>query len=163
MLSSEHLLCPGSPQGDFLEETLAAVNRSLTPWVIVSMHREMYSLTGSEQSMQDGFRAELEPVFARHAVDLVMMGHLHSSQRTCQVLNNSCTPGAPVYIISGSSGAMLEPYPLSDPNKLVRFYEPDSCGIYWVAIKNSSHLQLQWVRNNDTAVRDEAWIVKGSS
>ena len=72
-LSSEHDLSPGSPQGDFLERTLASVDRSVTPWLVVSLHRMMYSLTGSEQAQQDGFRALLEDVFARAHVDLVMV------------------------------------------------------------------------------------------
>lgn len=160
MLSSEHDLSPGSPQGTFLEDTLAAVNRSLTPWVIVSQHRQMYSLTGSEQEQMDGFLALLEEPLNRHGVDLVMMGHLHSSQRTCAVYNYTCTPGAPVYIISGSSGAMLEPYPLDDPNHLVQFYDGESCGFYYVSIKNRTHLNLQWVRNNDSSILDDHWMIK---
>lgn len=44
-LSSEHDLSPDSPQGEFLARELAAVNRSVTPWLIVSLHRMMYSLT----------------------------------------------------------------------------------------------------------------------
>ena len=125
-----------------------------------AQHREMYSLTGSEQAQQDGFRAILEPVFRRFAVDLVMMGHLHSSQRTCEVFNNTCSAGAPVYIISGSSGAMLEPYPINDPAGLVQFYDGDSCGFYIVAIANRSHMRLTWTRNNDSAIKDDAWVVR---
>ena len=161
-LSSEHDLAPGSPQGEFLARQLAAVNRSLTPWLVVSLHRMMYSLTGSEQPQQDGFRALLEDVFARARVDLVMMGHIHSSQRTCAVYNSTCTPGAPVYIISGSAGAMLEPYPLDDPRGLVQFYDGASCGSYVVSIANSTHMRLTWTRNSDGAVRDDAWLVKAA-
>ena len=159
-LSSEHDLAPGSPQGDFLARELAAVNRSVTPWLVVSLHRMMYSLTGSEQAQQDGFRALLEDVFYRARVDLVMMGHVHSSQRTCAVYNYSCTPGAPVYIISGSAGAMLEPYPINDPQGLVKFYDGASCGFYVVSITNGTHIRLTWSRNSDGQVRDDAWIVK---
>jgi acid phosphatase type 7 len=164
-LSSEHDLSPGSAQGAFLERTLSAVNRSLTPWVVVTAHREMYSLTGSEQAQQDGFRALLEPVFMRHGVDLVFNGHLHSSQRTCPTFNYTCQPAgtAPVYIISGSSGAMLEPSTLSDPNHLVQFYNDRSCGYYVVSVANATHARLQWSRNSDGAVLDDAWVVRGQA
>ena len=162
-LSSEHDLSPGSPQGDFLERTLAAVNRSQTPWLVVSQHREMYSLTGAEQPQQDGYRALLEDVFRRHAVDLVMMGHIHQTSRTCPLYNYTCTPGAPVYLISGSAGAMLEPYPVNDPSRLVEFYNGASCGYYVISIANSTHMRLTWSRNNDTLVLDDAWLVKGAS
>ena len=120
----------------------------------------MYSLTGSEQAQQDGYRAILEGVFARHQVDLVMNGHVHNSQRTCPLFNYTCTAGAPVYIISGSAGAMLENYPVSDPNGLVQFYNGDSCGFYTVAIANSTHARLTWTRNSDGQALDDAWIVK---
>ena len=161
-LSSEHDLSPDSPQGAFLERTLAAVNRSLTPWVIVSQHREMYSLTGAEQAQQDGFRALLEDVFRRHAVDLVMMGHIHQTSRTCPVYNYTCTRGAPVYLISGSAGAMLEPDPIHDPTHVVEFHNGASCGFYVVSIANATHMRLQWSRNKDGLVLDDAWVVKAA-
>lgn len=160
MLSSEHDLSPSSPQGAFLEATLAAVNRSVTPWLVVTFHREVYSLTGAESAQQAGFLALLEPVLMRHSVDLVANGHLHSSQRTCAVFNYTCTPGAPVYLISGSSGAMLEVAPIDDPTGLVQFYNDRSCGHYLVSIANATHARLTWVRNNDSAVLDDAWVVR---
>ena len=159
-LSSEHDLAPGSPQGDFLQETLSRVNRSVTPWLIVSFHRMVYSLTGSEQAQQDGFRSLVEDVFMKNHVDLVMNGHIHSSQRTCAVYNYTCKEDAPVYIISGSSGAMLERSTLNDPNELVQFYNDQSCGFYVVKIANSTHMHLEWSRNSDGVILDDAWVVR---
>ena len=43
VLSSEHNMTVGSRQYDWLEEDLVAVNRSITPWVVVEMHRPLYS------------------------------------------------------------------------------------------------------------------------
>ena len=106
-LSSEHDLGPQSPQGAFLEQTLAAVNRSLTPWVIVTFHRQVYAMSGAEQPQMDGFLALVEDVLYRHRVDIVFNGHQHNSQRTCEIYKYKCTPGAPVYVISGSSGGKL--------------------------------------------------------
>jgi hypothetical protein len=159
-LSSEHDLTPGSPQGDFLKETLSSVNRSVTPWLIVSFHRMVYSLTGSEQAQQDGYISLVEDVFMEYHVDLVMNGHIHSSQRTCAVYNYTCTPNAPVYIISGSSGAMLTRSPLNDPNELVQFYNDQYCGFYVVKIANSTHMHLEWTRNSDGLILDDAWVVR---
>jgi hypothetical protein len=159
-LSSEHDLSPSSPQGSWLALTLASVNRTLTPWLVVSFHRMVYSLTGSEQDQQDGFRALLEPVLYKYNVDLVMNGHLHSSQRTCALYNYTCDENGPVYIISGSSGAMLEPSSVNDPTNLVQFYNDRSCGFYVVAIANSTHARLTWTRNSDGEVMDDAWVVR---
>lgn len=159
-LSSEHDLSPGSPQGQFLERALGGVNRTLTPWLVVSLHRMMYSLTGSELEQQEGFRALLEDVLVRHSVDLVMSGHVHNSQRTCALVNYTCNEKGPVYIISGSAGAMLENYPIHDPNGLVQFYNGESCGFYVVSISNATHARLTWTRNSDGRALDDAWVVR---
>jgi hypothetical protein len=42
MLNSELPVDPSSPQYAFLEATLSAVDRTVTPWVIVAFHRPMY-------------------------------------------------------------------------------------------------------------------------
>jgi len=42
MLNSELAVDPSSPQYAFLEATLSAVDRTVTPWVIVAFHRPMY-------------------------------------------------------------------------------------------------------------------------
>ena len=39
VFSTEHNFLPGSPQFTFIEADLAAVDRSVTPWVIVAGHR----------------------------------------------------------------------------------------------------------------------------
>ena len=43
MLSSEHDLGEGSNQYNFLETALKAVDRKVTPWVILEFHRPMYN------------------------------------------------------------------------------------------------------------------------
>lgn len=43
VLSSEHNMTVGSRQYDWLEKDLMAVNRTITPWVVVEMHRPLYS------------------------------------------------------------------------------------------------------------------------
>lgn len=42
-LSSEHELAIGSVQYNWLAAQLAAVNRSATPWVVVTLHRPIYT------------------------------------------------------------------------------------------------------------------------
>ena len=43
MISTEHDLSPGSVQYLWLEKDLASVDRSRTPWLVVSGHRPMYN------------------------------------------------------------------------------------------------------------------------
>ncbi|KAK3704751.1 hypothetical protein QZH41_009742, partial [Actinostola sp. cb2023] len=43
MISTEHDFSPSSPQYKWIEKDLRNVNRSVTPWVLISGHRPMYS------------------------------------------------------------------------------------------------------------------------
>jgi len=160
-LSSEHSGAPGSPQRAFLEGALAAVNRSATPWLVVTFHREVYSLTGDEQAVQDGYLAWYEELFYAAKVDLVLNGHIHQTQRTFPAYKGARVADAPVYVISGSAGAMLEPYAPDNSTGLVAFSGIGSCGYYIVDCLNATHMRLQWSRNNDSAVVDDAWVVRG--
>jgi hypothetical protein len=160
MLSSEHSMAPGSPQRAFLEGALGAVNRSVTPWLVVTFHREVYSFTGDEQPLQDGYLAWLEDTLYQHRVDLVANGHIHQSQRTFPVYRHAAVQDAPVYIISGSAGAMLEPYAADNSTGLVAFNGLGACGLYVVDCVNATHMRLTWSRNNDSAVLDDAWVVR---
>ena len=153
-------MAPGSPQRAFLEGALAAANRTLTPWLVVTFHREVYSLTGAEQPVQDGYLAWVEDLFYEFKVDLVANGHIHQSQRTVPVFKRAATEDAPVYIISGSAGAMLESYAASNASGLLAWNGLGACGFYMVDCVNSSHMRLTWTRNNDSAVLDDAWVVR---
>ena len=41
MLSSEHDPSPGAPMGNWLAQDLAAVDRAVTPWLLVGIHRPL--------------------------------------------------------------------------------------------------------------------------
>ena len=43
MISSEHDPSPGEPLGDWLAADLAAVDRTVTPWLLVGIHRASLS------------------------------------------------------------------------------------------------------------------------
>ena len=54
VFSSEHDFSTGSPQLLWLERTLAAVNRTQTPFLIVSSHRPMYINSDFGDSVPNG-------------------------------------------------------------------------------------------------------------
>jgi hypothetical protein len=41
-MSTEHDFTPGSPQYAWIEQALANVDRTVTPWLMVAGHRPMY-------------------------------------------------------------------------------------------------------------------------
>ena len=112
---------PGSAQYQWLERTLAAVNRTETPWVIVAGHRPMYS---SDKSTDSGpLQQYLEPLFLKHQVDVELAGHMHETELTAPVANGTAaldgvtkvgdgeyafaSPKAPVHLTMGNLGAVI--------------------------------------------------------
>jgi len=114
MLSSEHDFTAGAKQYDWLENDLASVDRTKTPWVIVTAHRPAYN---SEEYLSDYYVATnmsaiLDRVLVKNKVNMFLAGHYHSYQRTCEVADMKCQPGrAPQHITVGSAGAELDSVP----------------------------------------------------
>ena len=136
-VSSEHPHDPTSAQWQWAAADLAAVDRAATPWVVFSQHRPIYSSDASEPGLPGGdFATAWEPLLNKHAVDLVLVGHQHMFERTHAVFNGTVVtapnangtyvnPGAPIYIVIGTAGAIQEEKYL-DPQptwSAVRFQE----------------------------------------
>ena len=124
LLDSEAILWCNADQNEsamlaFAEADLAAAAapaaRALRPWLIVAVHRPLYSSfnsTGEQAAMRGALSALLE----RHGVDLVLSGHVHSYERTWPVTGNYSTQSNatvvrsyanaphPVYVVSGAAG-----------------------------------------------------------
>jgi acid phosphatase type 7 len=84
-------------QKDFLEQDLAATRKR---WKVAFLHRSPY---GSSRHGGDGrVREDLEPLFARHGVDLVFGGHDHVYERTVPIRGVT-------YVVSGGGGRRLYP------------------------------------------------------
>eukprot|EP00850_Spirogloea_muscicola_P011843 SM000075S21932 [mRNA] locus=s75:106581:115259:+ [translate_table: standard] len=114
--STEHNVSRGSPQWTYIVEDLQSVNRSKTPWVIVSGHRPVHidSLDGVLPSSNllagEEILANLEDVFMLYEVDLILAGHHHSYQRTFPVYKRNVTATGPVYVVAGNAGFQLTLY-----------------------------------------------------
>nr|QOL01233.1 putative extracellular protein TR9_041a [Trebouxia lynnae] len=111
---------PGSPQYEFITSDLAAVNRSVTPWVIVNGHRPIYTTSTSSGSLAsvirvaDDLREALETVLYTNQVDVTFHGHDHIYERTCPVYKKICqannadgSAGGPVHVVVGNAGYEL--------------------------------------------------------
>lgn len=124
-ISSEHSLDEGSEQRTFLINDLKAANaqRIKIPWVVVSIHKPVYSSVDGAPS----FREQLEPLMLENDVDLVIVGHMHCYERIHPVNNFEVTSypvnskkfqrdghvdvyessgKGPVYVVQGNTGAM---------------------------------------------------------
>ena len=82
-------------QKAFLERDLAAADKRLK---IAFLHRSPYG--SSKHGGDETIRADLEPLFARHRVNLVFAGHDHVYERTVPIEDVT-------YIVSGGGGKRL--------------------------------------------------------
>lgn len=125
VFSTEHDFSPSSPQFKWLEQDLASVDRSVTPWLLVTGHRPMYSSsagncvgTDRDAGKQDSYmRLWLEPLLVKYEVSMALYGHVHKYERTCGMVNFTCAASdndAPVHIVMGNAGNVYqvpwEPY-----------------------------------------------------
>ena len=87
VLSTEHAIGRGSQQYVWLERTFAGTDRDVSPWLVVLMHRSIYGRTEStaEQRVSTHLQKQLEPLFRKHKVNLVLSGHEHRYLRTAPV------------------------------------------------------------------------------
>jgi len=175
MMSTEHNFEAGSAQYEFLLKDLAAVNRSLTPWIVFNGHRPMYidstfdGSFNSDQVVARHMRKHIEPLLVKYEVDVCFWGHHHSYQRTCQVANEQCQDPdpdqdqdqeakhryhGPVHIVTGASGADTSDNVRDDPPAWLRYLNFKDHG-YTRAFVSSSELRLQFVTGSDRKVRDE--------
>lgn len=114
--STEHDVSAFSPQHKFILADLAALNRTLTPFLVVGGHRPMHiSSPDGVDHTSDLLAGEevlkaFEDLFFLHEVDLILHGHHHSYQRTYPIYKRTVTPGAPVYVVAGNTGYQLTLY-----------------------------------------------------
>lgn len=99
-------------QIDWLKADLAAVDRRLTPWVIVGIHRPWYVVpegtdkTGGAEDQRKAF----EDILYKGGADMVMSGHKHFFNNIKPTYNFTVdpkgfnNPKAPWYIVNGAAG-----------------------------------------------------------
>ena len=104
------VLCPyveyeeGSAQYRWFEKDVAALDRELTPWVIVMAHEPFYNSNLAHKDGNQKMRKIYEPLFQKHNVDIMVAGHVHSYERTWPVYNAKRTKGGTVYFNVGDGG-----------------------------------------------------------
>jgi len=107
-LSTEHPYDADSEQYSYALNDLKSVDKKITPWVLVLLHRPLYCSTNDYYDCQMAgpkkLRPALEPLFAAQGVDAVVAGHVHNYERTAGVLNGKISEKAPVHITVGNAG-----------------------------------------------------------
>jgi len=166
-ISTEHNFTAGSPQSEWLEQDLEDVNKSITPWIILSGHRPLYTSNAfsGDQAISVHMRTALEPLMLKYGVDLGLWGHVHNYERTCPVFNEECISDnnkakAPVHVVVGNGGQELIttwnwPQPSWSVFRVVEF------GYSRIHVANSTALLFEYVSDReDGGVHDSFWLTK---
>ena len=190
LLDSEAILWCNGQQNEsamlaFAEADLAAAAapaaRALRPWLVVVVHRPLYT-TFNSTAEQASMRAPLAPLLARHAVDVVLSGHVHSYERTWPVsgdysVSSNATvsrgslpapPGTivnapfPVHVITGAAGNGESVDPFTGESYRWSFSAARSLdhGYSRLTVVNASHLHVDFYSVDQAAVIDEVMLVK---
>lgn len=95
-----------SPQYQWLLADLEAVDRVMTPWVIVMMHCPWYN---SNTAHHDEYQTVLmkkymEELLYKSKVNLIISGHVHAYERSHPVFNGEVVSDGVTNIVIGDAG-----------------------------------------------------------
>lgn len=149
VMSFEHNWLPGSDQYEWMVDVLTSgIDRSNTPWVMVWMHRPMYSTVVNDYDAHQVAKAleVWEDILISTGVDIVMQAHMHQYERTCHVYRGKCDEeyGLP-YINVGMGGADSWTWE-AEPN-WIRFRAMEKG--YTVVTADESMLEVSYHTAND--------------
>lgn len=161
-----------TPQYRWLQQELAAVDRTKTPWLIVLMHSPWYNSNEHHYMEGESMRVQFESWFKDAKVDIVFAGHVHAYERTYRIsnvaydiVNGACVPvrdeSAPIYITIGDGGnseGLAAGFTEPQPNYSAM--REASYGHAMLEIKNRTHAYYSWHRNADgeAVVADFLWL-----
>ena len=181
MLSTEHDLTPGSEQYAWFEKDLSAASEAETranaPWIVVTAHRMLYTTQLCEDADFEraaSLRQALDPLLSRYKVNLMLVGHQHSYERTCAIINGTCNSAevgddgdengniygngiGTVHAVVGSAGATLEKCGFSSLNGVFDIAHANMWG-YARMTATRSTFTFQFISNNDGSIYDEVQL-----
>jgi len=162
-LSTEHDWTRGSTQYNWLASDLAAVNRTATPWIVITGHRMMYTTQLQEMGdwvVSEHMKAEMEDLIYENKVNLMLVGHQHSYERSCAVYKRECQPDGKgtVHIVVGSAGAGLEPGGFSTALGKWSLARIQDWGYTRIAADDKS-LNIQFLLNSSGEIFDEVTLL----
>ncbi|MBO6937153.1 MAG: fibronectin type III domain-containing protein [Deltaproteobacteria bacterium] len=88
-------------QAEWMRADLAAVDRSVTPWVFAVHHRPFYTCLSTHRPDQN-LRGAWQPIFDEYQVDIVFTGHNHVYERSNPI--RGLEGGQGVLATSGANG-----------------------------------------------------------
>jgi len=162
MFSTEHNWTRGSDQYNWIQQDLASVNKTITPWIVMAGHRMMYTTQmprGSDFPVSIQMRAEVEPLLYQYGVNLYFDGHQHSFERSCNVYRNVCLSDGTgtVFVTVGTAGASLEAGGFSNTLGNWSVAHTEQFGFTLVQVTEAT-MTVQFMLDADQSIYDEVTL-----
>ncbi|KAG2769028.1 hypothetical protein PC129_g4990 [Phytophthora cactorum] len=170
----------------WLEADLKAAhaNRVNVPWIVVGMHRPLYTLrscdaNGVPNDKYESLKVQkaFEKLFIKYKVDLVYQGHVHAYERHYPTADSKAimhgvskdgktytNPKAPVHVIAGIAGNSEGLYPFKNPPspKWLALMDNEHYGITKLTA-TPTNLTITMIEAATGTVHDEFSIIKTAS
>eukprot|EP00929_Paragymnodinium_shiwhaense_P007353 TRINITY_DN111258_c0_g1_i1.p1 TRINITY_DN111258_c0_g1~~TRINITY_DN111258_c0_g1_i1.p1 ORF type:complete len:697 (+),score=162.35 TRINITY_DN111258_c0_g1_i1:65-2092(+) len=161
VMSTEHNFTIGGEQNDWLEATLAAVDRSVTPWVVFTGHRPMYTVADfvEDTNVATEMQKNIEPMLIKHNVDIALWGHFHAYVRFTKLAKGQATKTGVQHLIIGMGGY---DHSKPSPSDLVVTANDQSWGYLRMTFQSDKEAQLEFI-DGATTKAVETFTVEGNA
>eukprot|EP00746_Dinoflagellata_sp_MGD_P019695 gnl/MRDRNA2_/MRDRNA2_14579_c0_seq1.p1 gnl/MRDRNA2_/MRDRNA2_14579_c0~~gnl/MRDRNA2_/MRDRNA2_14579_c0_seq1.p1 ORF type:complete len:620 (+),score=76.81 gnl/MRDRNA2_/MRDRNA2_14579_c0_seq1:51-1862(+) len=155
MISTEQDLTVGSSQWTWLRQDLASVNRSITPWLVVTGHRpiQVASTWQGDLEIATYLTSLVGDLFVEFNVDVFWAGHHHSYQRFDPVDKSE----GYVPFVMGMAGYENSKVDKSFPGLVTS--SDDTWGLTHWDFQNATHARGRYMSNQNGTL-DDFWIVR---
>lgn len=138
-----------SPQYQWLQADLAAVDRGATPWIFAVLHAPWYNSNEAHQG--DGWPMQyvMEEALYNANVSAVFAGHVHAYERVYPVYKGALDPRGPAYINVGDGGnreGLATSYVTPQPKWSA--FRAAEYGHGMLSVLNSTHALWTWHRDD---------------
>mmetsp|Transcript_29985 Transcript_29985/g.84598 ORF Transcript_29985/g.84598 Transcript_29985/m.84598 type:complete len:566 (+) Transcript_29985:117-1814(+) len=138
---------PYTAQRRWLEKDLVAVDRSVTPWLVVMWHVPWYNSNENHRLEAEPMRKEIEDLLVDARVNLVINGHVHSYERSHPMVNFKHDDCGPVHVVVGDGGNYEGPaLPWRNEQPEWSAFREGSYGTGSLEIESSQRAVWRWRR-----------------
>ncbi len=150
-------------QLEWLENDLAKVDTTKTPWIVVYGHRPMFDQALFDWPLltKSNFKNSFEKLLLKYKVDFYIAGHIHGYERNARLANGKASDDGVYHITVGSAGSVEKldkHHLLRNGYNIVSNYISYGFGV--LTIHNSSWLEWNFHNVDTGKVEDVAFYSK---
>ena len=129
-------------------DELSSVDRTITPWLLVTLHVPIYNTFAFHHRDPQIVAAKehIEPLLVLYQVNMVFTGHIHAYQRTTNVAMDKVDPSGPIHITVGAGGRQCDaPFRNATAEEWIVTRDASYYGYGLFNIYNKTHAEWRWI------------------